>query len=103
MTELADLGLVADASADVRVHGGSATFKLYIINRAEAFFGFYPITEHTVSLDGEPVRMFDLMGKDVTLFHFTADDQGSTGAQFVAQGQSWFDSMWLTVSQPRLP
>ena len=69
IAELAELGLVADASADVRVHGGSATFKLYILNRSEAFFGFYPITEHTVSLDGGPVRMFDVMGKDVTLFH----------------------------------
>src|SRR5215469_11906510 len=33
VTELADLGLVTDASAQVRVHGGSATFKLYILNR----------------------------------------------------------------------
>jgi DNA-binding transcriptional regulator YhcF (GntR family) len=99
VAELAELGLVADASADVRVHGGSATFKLYIVNRAEAFFGFYPITEHMVSLDGQPVRMFDLMGKDVTLFHFTADDPAEAGSQFIEQAQAWFDSMWNTVSQ----
>ena len=99
MTELADLGLVTDASAKVRVHGGSATSKLYILNRAEAFFGFYPITEHTVRLDGKPVPMFDLMGKDVTLFHYACDDASGIGGQYLAQAQGWYDSMWSTVSR----
>jgi DNA-binding transcriptional regulator YhcF (GntR family) len=99
VAELADLGLVADASAQVRVHGGSATFKLYILNHIEAFFGFYPITEHTVALDGEPVPMFDLMGKDVTLFHYASDDPAGIGGQYLAQAQAWFDSMWATVSR----
>jgi hypothetical protein len=99
VSELADLGLVADASAQVRVHGGSATFKLYLLNRAEAFFGFYPITEHTVRLDGNPVPMFDLMGKDVTLFHYASDDPTGIGGQYLAQAQDWFDSMWSTVSR----
>jgi DNA-binding transcriptional regulator YhcF (GntR family) len=97
--ELAELGLVADASAQVRVHGGAATFKLYILNREEAFFGFYPITEHTVRLDGQPVPMFDLMGKDVTLFHYASDDPAGIGGQYLAQAQDWFDSMWSTVSR----
>jgi hypothetical protein len=64
-----DLGLVKTASALVRVHRGSAMFKLYILNHAEAFFGFYPIAEHAVTLRGEPVPMYDLMGKDATMFH----------------------------------
>jgi DNA-binding transcriptional regulator YhcF (GntR family) len=98
--ELSDLGLVKAASAEVRVHGGTASFKLYIINGSEAFFGFYPVTEHTVSLHGEPVPMYDLMGKDVTLFHHEAgEDPSSAGGQFVAQAQGWFDSMWSTVSR----
>ena len=101
VTELADLGLVGAASADVRVHGGTPTFKLYILNRDEAFFGFYPLTEHTVALRGQPVPMYDLMGKDVTLFHYeTGDDPGGIGAQFVEQAQAWFDSMWATISRP---
>ncbi len=66
---LSDLGLVQTASTQVRVHRGSAMFKLYILNRAEAFFGFYPIAEHAVTLRGEPVPMYDLMGKDATMFH----------------------------------
>ncbi len=55
VVELSDQGLVKTGSAQVRVHGGSAMFKLYILNRAEAFFGFYPIAEYTVIPHGEPV------------------------------------------------
>ncbi len=101
VAELAELGLVGEASAQVRVHAGAVTSKLYIINRAEAFFGFYPITEHRVALDGQPVAMFDLMGKDVTLFHYSSDDPSGLGSQFIEQAQAWFDSMWSTVSQDK--
>jgi hypothetical protein len=68
--ELADLGLVNSATAQVRIYGTVPMFKLYILNGTEAFFGFYPISKHTVTLDGQPVPMYDLMGKDTTLFHY---------------------------------
>jgi DNA-binding transcriptional regulator YhcF (GntR family) len=101
VAELADLGLVGSASAEVRVHGGTPTFKLYILNGGEAFFGFYPLTEHTVALSGQPVPMYDLMGKDVTMFHYEkGDDPSGIGAQFVEQAQAWFDSIWATISRP---
>ena len=101
VAELADLGLVGSASAEVRVHGGTPTFKLYILNGSEAFFGFYPLTEHTVALHGQPVPMYDLMGKDVTMFHYEkGDDPTGIGGQFVEQAQAWFDSMWATISRP---
>ena len=102
VAELADLGLVKTASAQVRVHGSAPMFKLYILNRAEAFFGFYPITEHAVTLHGETVPMYDLMGKDATMFHYEqGGDPDSIGGQYVAQAQAWFDSMWSTVSRDR--
>jgi hypothetical protein len=63
------------------------------------FFGFYPITEHTVALGGEPVPMFDLMGKDVTLFHYDSDDPAGIADQYISQAQAWYDSMWTTVSK----
>ena len=49
MTELGDLGLVKSTTAQVRIHGAVPMFKLYIINQAEAFFGFYPIAGSTPS------------------------------------------------------
>jgi hypothetical protein len=54
-----------------------------------------------VSLEGQPVSMFDLMGKDVTLFHYTADDPASVAGQFIEQAQAWFDTMWATVSREK--
>jgi DNA-binding transcriptional regulator YhcF (GntR family) len=102
VAELGDLGLVKTASAQVRVHGSAPMFKLYILNRSEAFFGFYPITEHAVTLHGETVPMYDLMGKDATMFHYEqGSDPDSIGGQHVAQAQAWFDSMWSTVSRDR--
>jgi DNA-binding transcriptional regulator YhcF (GntR family) len=102
VAELADLALVKTATAQVRVHGSAPMFKLYILNRAEAFFGFYPIIEHAVTLHGESVPMYDLMGKDATMFHYEqGGDPDSIGGQYVAQAQAWFDSMWSTVSRDR--
>jgi DNA-binding transcriptional regulator YhcF (GntR family) len=98
--ELRDLGLVASASAEVRVSGEPPRFKLYIINGEEAFFGFYPVTEHTVALGGGPLPMFDLMGKDAELFHFAVSDgDDSTSGLFVQQSRAWFDSVWSTVGR----
>ncbi|MGC4852268.1 GntR family transcriptional regulator [Micromonospora sp. DT4] len=98
--ELADLGLVKTATAEVRVHNAAPLFKLFIINEQEAFFGFYPVVEHTVSIEGKPVAIYDAMGKDAILFPFTpSDDDNSNDALYVEQARAWFDSMWGTISR----
>jgi hypothetical protein len=56
-----------------------------------------------VTLHGEPVPMYDLMGKDATMFHHEGGDPESIGGQFVDQAQAWFDSMWSTISTERPP
>lgn len=98
--ELADMGLVQNATTQVRLHNSSPLFKLYILNDAEVFLGFYEVKQHTVVLKGEERSIYDLMGKDVTLFHHTVtEDPDSTGSAFVQQARGWFESMWNTVSQ----
>jgi len=99
--ELAEMDLVKTATAQIRVHPVAPLFKLYIINGEEAFFGFYPVRPHTVTIKGEKHSVYDLMGKDATLFHHavTDEDDTSTGTQYVAQARTWFDSMWTTVSR----
>ncbi|MFG3441140.1 GntR family transcriptional regulator [Nonomuraea sp. NPDC047897] len=98
--ELSDLGLVTHASAQVRISGEPPRFKIYVINREEAFFGYYAVAAHTVALGGEPVTMFDLMGKDTELFHFAlSDGPDSTSAQFVQQSSAWFDAVWNNVAR----
>lgn len=104
LQELADLGLVRSASVQVRTYRTSPVFKLYIINGDEVFFGFYPVLEHKVMIEKEPTAIFDPMGKDATLFHFAAtEDESSVGAQYVAEAQRWFDSVWQSVAQPVTP
>lgn len=104
VTELHDLGLVDDARAEIRVYPAVPLFKLYVINAAEVFFGYYPVEKHDVTLDGERTPIWDLMGKDAVLFHHAADvDPESLASQYVSQSRAWFDSLWTTVARPLTP
>lgn len=99
--ELAELELVPDASVEIRMHGSPPVFKAYVINEAEAFFGYYPVVRHDVRIEGKRRAIFDPMGKDAVLFHFADDgDPDSTNSQFVAQTRSWFESTWSTIARP---
>lgn len=100
--ELQSLGLVSEARAEVRVIRSVQLFKLYLINRSELFFGFYPIKARSISLNGSDQEIYDLMGKDATLFHHQADTDGDgtdTNSLYVAEALSWFESVWTTVAQ----
>jgi DNA-binding transcriptional regulator YhcF (GntR family) len=100
VAELADLGLVKHARTQVRVLPTAPLFKLYILNGDETFFGFYPVVQHTVSIKGEQVAIYDPMGKDAVLFHRTADEgEASDGELYVGQAQIWFNSIWETVAR----
>jgi DNA-binding transcriptional regulator YhcF (GntR family) len=100
VTELAALGLVESASAQVRTFRTSPLFKLFILNSSEAFFGFYPVLTHPVAISGGPVEIFDPMGKDAVLFHYAAtDDDTAIDSQYVEQAQLWFDSVWDSVAR----
>ncbi|WP_213013170.1 GntR family transcriptional regulator [Paractinoplanes toevensis] len=99
VAELGDLGLVHSTNVEVRMHRASPLFKLYILNNEEVFYGFYPVVERTVSIKGEPTAIYDLMGKDVPLFHYAVtDDDTSHGTQFVEASRQWFESMWSTIA-----
>lgn len=99
---LAELGLVQSASVQVKVHKASSLFKLYILNRSEVFFGFYPLRERSLTIDGDSHTFYDVTGKDTTLFHHSAGpDDASLGSQYVQQAQVWFDSVWTTIAYER--
>jgi DNA-binding transcriptional regulator YhcF (GntR family) len=100
VAELADLGVLESASAEVRVHRSAPLFKLYVLNESEVFFGFYPVREHKLTIKGEAHAVYDLVGKDATLFHHAETiDAESLGTQYVQQARLWFDSMWNTVAR----
>jgi hypothetical protein len=96
--ELTDMGLMQDATTQIRVHPCPPLFKLYILNGEEAFFGFYPIVKHTIALPGGPRAMYDLMGKDALVFHHSAHSSQPADLPYIEQARNWFDTMWQTIS-----
>jgi DNA-binding transcriptional regulator YhcF (GntR family) len=101
--ELGSLGLVPKVEVEARVVSGlPMMFKLYALNDEEIFFGFYPVVERDVEIDGKPVPTFDAVGKDTVLFHHsTSDNDQATGSQYVDQARRWFESLWGTMGQVR--
>ncbi|MEU9230859.1 winged helix-turn-helix domain-containing protein [Streptomyces subrutilus] len=100
ISELSHLGLVQESTVDVRVHSGTQFFKLYVINNEDAFFGYYPIRPNKVVAQGEAIEIYDLVGKDTTLFHYSLNEgDSSSGAQQVEQARMWFDSVWETIGR----
>jgi hypothetical protein len=65
----------------------------------EAFFGFYSIRQHDVQIKGTARPMYDLMGKEASLFRYTVNDGSPVGAQYVAQVRQWFATGWETISR----
>jgi hypothetical protein len=100
VTELGDLDLIPSVTVAVRVHSAAPLLKLYVLNNEEVFFGFYPVVERTVRIKGEPIAIYDLLGKDVPLFHHAvSDDDADPGAQFVESSRTWFDSLWNSIAR----
>lgn len=96
--ELASLGLVREASAQIHAHPCPPLFKLYILNSEEAFFGFYPITKNHVQFPSGPRDIYDPMGKDALIFHHSVRSGQAVDKAYVDPARSWFDSMWENIS-----
>ncbi|WP_419705336.1 GntR family transcriptional regulator [Promicromonospora sp. NFX87] len=102
--ELADLELVPTVTVEARSFGSAPVFKAYVINGTLVFFGFYPVVTHDVRVNGEKVSIYDPMGKDAVLFHYTDDgDPESIESTFVVQVRQWFDSVWNSVATEVAP
>ncbi|MEJ3652791.1 GntR family transcriptional regulator [Actinomycetes bacterium KLBMP 9759] len=100
VTELGEIGLVKEVTAQVRVHPVAPMFKLYVLNGKDMFLGFYPIREREHALGGRPQAIYDLDGSSpVLLHHSRTDDDASAGTQYVDQGIAWFDSVWSTIAR----
>ncbi|MFE3626969.1 hypothetical protein [Streptomyces goshikiensis] len=60
-------------------------------------FGYYPIRPNKVVAQGGTIEIYDLVGKDTTLFHHSINDgESSSRAQRVQRARMWFDSLWET-------
>lgn len=99
VTELESLGLTSEARVSVRVHNITPSFKLYVLNQRDAFFGFYPIAQNTVPVGGQPTKIYDVLGLDAVLFSYTRGDERGHGTEWLQQGQLWFDSVWNNLGE----
>ncbi|MFI9106289.1 GntR family transcriptional regulator [Streptomyces fildesensis] len=99
---LKDLGLVTEASVEIRSVKVTPVNKLYLINGTEALFGYYKVVERTVSYRGEDMEIYDFLGLGATLFHYSAAGAGPDpySAEYVRRSQDWFDSIWSTIAEP---
>ena len=100
VSELGDLGLVKSVSIRARAVATMPVLKMFIINRTEVFTGFYYPDERTVTIKGNAVQIYDAMGKDVPLIHFTTQEETPGAATaFVDSALNWFESTWRTVAR----
>lgn len=97
---LADSGHVADVTVEIRTASLTPMHKLYLFNGTDALFGYYEVVERDVPLGAEGVAIYDVLGLDATLYHFSATDETGQGAAFVRSSQRWFDSLWSTIASP---
>ncbi|WP_345710052.1 winged helix-turn-helix domain-containing protein [Actinocatenispora rupis] len=98
--ELGAMGLVRSARAEVRTHDMPPSFKMYILNGDEVFFAFYPVVDNTVTVDGTPTVIRDVLGKDTPLFHYAnSDGDTSVSVEFIEQAQRWFDTRWDMIAK----
>ncbi|MGW7288533.1 GntR family transcriptional regulator [Streptomyces sp. NPDC054847] len=98
---LLSLEALATRGIDVEVTLRTLPFtppvKLYLLNGAEALFAYYNVHERTERIAGAETRIFDALGSDSTLFPFESGG-GRRDQAFVAQSQTWFDSLWGTLA-----
>lgn len=89
-------GLVQEATVHVRVHRLGPIIKIYTINRERSLIGFYPTTEHAMSIDGRDIPLHHPSGWEATTFDLNGQAQQPS---FAAQAHAWFESLWNTIGR----
>jgi hypothetical protein len=85
LTELAAIGAISQATAQIRAQPCPPLFKLYVLNGEDVFFGFYPIVKQRLALPGGERDIYDLMGKDAVVFHHSAHSRSAGGFRLLSQ------------------
>ncbi|OEV06226.1 hypothetical protein AN219_35255 [Streptomyces nanshensis] len=96
---------IPEVSCEIRTVAATPLQKLYILNGTEALMGYYHVVRDEVSYRGERLDMFDVLGFESSLFHFSGapDRQDKQDVAFMKHCQEWFDSLWDTIATPLDP
>lgn len=98
--EIVTNGLAHEAEASVRVHRLGPIVKVYTINAERSLIGFYPVTEHSMNIDGQDLPLHHPSGWDATTLDVGGHPQL---ASFANQAQAWFESIWNTIGRDYHP
>ncbi|MFI0983392.1 winged helix-turn-helix domain-containing protein [Streptomyces sp. NPDC021093] len=71
--------------------------KLYVLNGAEALFGYYTVAKRREEIEEINLEMYDALGTESVLFDFEAV-AGPRDQAFVEQSANWFDALWNTIT-----
>ncbi|SHN14070.1 GntR family transcriptional regulator [Actinacidiphila paucisporea] len=97
---LADSGHVADVAVHIRTIPVTPMHKLYLLNGTDALYGYYEVVRRSVPFGTQEAEIYDVLGLDATLFHYSAATDDDQGAAYVRSSQRWFDSLWSTIAKP---
>lgn len=102
LQDVADRRLVSEVSLQIKTVPFTPTHKLYLLNGREALFAYYEVVDRTVSIKGEDMMIYDFLGLDAELFHYSTggNDPDPHDVEFVRRSQRWFDSLWSTIAEP---
>jgi DNA-binding transcriptional regulator YhcF (GntR family) len=95
-------GTGPETSVEFRSVRVTPLHKLYVLNGTEALIGYYQVVPRKVSIEGDDVEIYDVLGLDSTLFHSSCgpDARDAQEAAFVRASRSWFESLWSTIARP---
>ena len=105
VAELDELGLIGNGGCrafafTASSHSSSSTSSTATSCSSASTPSFAASSSSTTA----PHEIYDLMGKDATLFHHTTnDDSASAGSLYVEQMAGWFDTIWTTVAKQATP
>ncbi|MFE6937540.1 winged helix-turn-helix domain-containing protein [Streptomyces chartreusis] len=95
LSELEGLQLVPKVDFAVRRVRIVPTFKLFLVNEAEALLGPYKVFKRAIALGGQEIEATDVFGLDAGLTHHVKGDAPhSHETVVVEQWQDWFNSAW---------
>lgn len=94
-----------DVSCEIRTVASTPLHKVYILNGTQALMAHYTVVSEEVAYRGEMFEIFDVLGFESPLFHFSAgaESSGRQDAAIARNCQEWFDSLWNTIAVPLPP
>lgn len=92
LVNLQGQGAVPDVSVEVRQVAATPLHKLYLFNGAVALDGLYVVTDNTITVEGQTIGIYDVLGVGAKLY--------PQSPERMEVSQAWFNSLWTKIADP---